>query len=109
MLTCTLTLRITNMRREYVALERNVARFFLVIGLALSVIAAFLAYDTESFVERAVLAHGEAVALERVSAGTGVPAMSPIVKYTVEQGEQRTFPPRRRATPSLPSSLIRLT
>jgi hypothetical protein len=57
------------MRREYVALERNVARFFLAIGLALSVIAASLVCDIKSFVERAVLAHGEVVALERVSAG----------------------------------------
>src|SRR5258708_3962749 len=106
MLTCTLTLRITNMRREYVALERNVARFFLVIGLALSVIAAFLVYDTESFIERAVLAHGEVVALERVSAGRGGPAMSPIVKYTREQGEQRTFRPRGSATRALIPSVI---
>jgi Protein of unknown function (DUF3592) len=67
----------------------------------LSVIAALLVYDTETFVERAVLAHGEVVALERVSAGRGGSAMSPIVKYTGEQGEQRTFRPRRSATRAL--------
>src|SRR5258708_13041092 len=93
MLTYTLTLRITNMRREYVALERNVARFFLVIGLALSVIAAFLVYDTESFFERAVLAHGGVVALERVSAGGGGPPMSPIVS---------TLGSKDRSGPSVP-------
>jgi hypothetical protein len=94
------------MRREYVALERNIARFFLVIGLALSVIAGFLAHDTESFVEHAVLAHGEVVALERVSGGKGGPAMSPIVKYIGEQGEQLTFRPRGSTTRALIPSVI---
>ena len=94
------------MRREYVPLERDVARFFLVIGLALSVIAAFLVYDTESFTERAVLAHGEVVGLERVSVGRGGSAMSPIVKYPGEQGEQRTFRPQRSAARALMPSGI---
>jgi Protein of unknown function (DUF3592) len=94
------------MRREYVALERNVARFFLVIGLALSAIAASLVYDIESFVERAVLAHGEVVALERVSAGRGGPVMSPVVKYTGEQGVQRTFRPNGSAARALTPSVI---
>jgi Protein of unknown function (DUF3592) len=101
-----LTLRITNMAREYVALERDVARFFLVIGLALSVIAAFVAYDTASFVERAVLAHGEVVAIEQVPGGRGGSAMSPIVKYTGEQGEQRTFRPRGTVSRALTPSVI---
>lgn len=94
------------MRREYVRLERDVARFFLIIGLALSVIAAFLVYDTESFVERAILAHGEVVGLERVSTGRGGSAMSPIVKYAGEHGEQRTFRPQRSATRALMTSGI---
>jgi hypothetical protein len=94
------------MRKEYVPLEREVARFFLFIGLALSVIAAVIAYDTESFVERAVLVHGEVIALERVSAGRGGSAMSPIVKYTGEQGEQRTFRPQHPATRALMPSRI---
>jgi hypothetical protein len=96
----------TNMRREYVPLERDVARFFLVIGLALSLIAAFLVYDIEAFVERAVLAHGEVVGLERVSAGRGGSAMSPIVKYTGEQEAQRTFRPERSTTRALMPSGI---
>jgi Protein of unknown function (DUF3592) len=94
------------MRRKYVPLERDVARFFLVVGLTLSVIAAFLVYDTESFVERAVLAHGKVVALEQVYGGRGGSAMSPIVKYTGEQGEQRTFRPQRSATRALMPSGI---
>jgi hypothetical protein len=86
------------MQREYVPLESDVARFFLVVGLALILIAALLVYDTESFIERAVLAHGEVVGLERVSTGRGGSAMSPIVKYAGEQGDQRTFRPRRSVT-----------
>jgi hypothetical protein len=86
------------MQREYVLLERNVARFFVVIGLALSVIAAFLVYDTESFIERAVLVHAEVVGIERVPAGRGGSAMSPVVKYAGKQGEQLIFRPQRSVT-----------
>lgn len=94
------------MRQDYVPLERDVARFFVLISLVLSVIAAFLVYDTESFVERAVLAHGQVVAVEQVSAGRGGSATSPIVKYTGQEGEQRTFRPQRTTTRALmPSGL----
>jgi hypothetical protein len=63
-------------------------------------------YDTESFIERAVLAHGEVVGLERVSLGRGGSAMSPIVKYAGEQGEQRTFRPQQSAARALMPSGI---
>jgi hypothetical protein len=56
---------------------RDLARGFIAIGLVLSGWALFLVYDIQSFVDRAVLARGQVIAIQSYAQVEGASTFQP--------------------------------
>jgi hypothetical protein len=81
-----------------VAQRGDFIAFSFVLGFAMSIAAVFFAYDSGSFVRRAVLVRGEVTGVESIGKEHVV-----AVRYAGKQGEQQTFHPRGIASILIPS------
>jgi hypothetical protein len=67
---------------------------FLAFGLVFCGVAIYFAHDTQSFVDRAVMVRGEVVDLQwerRTGNSSSSGNYHPVVRFTTDAGEQRTF------------------
>ena len=95
--------RARNLRDRYdeqTAMDKTLKAIFgvfLAVGLVLCGVAAYFTLDTQSFIDHAAKVRGEVIDLERsrgtwsTSSPSSSGAYYPVVKFTTQAGEQRTF------------------